>query len=180
VTKRTAALRYARALFDVALQEKADLSQIEEQLASFGTLLTTHPLLEKVLLNPAVPVPRKRAATVELTKLITLSPIVSKLLIMLAERDRFVLLPDLIPAFRDRLADYQQVVRADVTTALALSPERIESIRRSLSKTTGRSVTLTARVDATLIGGLVARVGGTVFDASLSTQLHKLKQSLTN
>ena len=178
MTRRTAAVRYARALFDVALQEKADLTQIEEELASFGTLLTRHPALEKVLLNPAVPAPRKRVAMVELTKRATRSSIVSKLLVLLGERDRVVLLRDVISAFHDRVADHRKVVRADVATALELAPDRVEAIRRSLAKATGRSVTLTTRVDPTLIGGLVARVGGTVFDASLSTQLHKLKQSL--
>ena len=178
MTKRTAAVRYARALFDVALQERAELSKIDDELASFGALLTEYPSLEKVLLNPAVPVQRKRAAVVELTKQAALSPIVSKILILLGERDRFVLLPDLIAAFRDRVADHNKVVRADVTTAIVISPDRVESIRKSLAKATGRSVTLTTRLDPTLIGGLVARVGGTVFDASLSTQLNKLKQRL--
>ncbi len=62
MTSRTAANRYARALFDVALNEKVNLDEIEAQLAGFVDLFARYPLLEKVLLNPAVPVPRKRAA----------------------------------------------------------------------------------------------------------------------
>ena len=55
MTNRTAATRYARALFDVALAEKADLSALDQELAAFNGLLKQHPTLEKVLLNPAVP-----------------------------------------------------------------------------------------------------------------------------
>ena len=59
MTNRTAATRYARALFDVALAEKADASALDQELAAFNGLLKQHPTLEKVLLNPAVPTSRK-------------------------------------------------------------------------------------------------------------------------
>lgn len=178
MTSRTAATRYARALFDVALKEQGNLSEIEAQLASFADLFTEHPTLAKVLLNPAVPAPRKRAAVVELTRSAGLSPVLEKLLILLAERDRLVLVPELVAAYRERLAEHQNIVRANVTTAAPLGAERLEQIRRSLSQATGRAVTLTAHVDPALIGGLVARVGGTVYDASVTTQLEKMRQRL--
>ena len=62
MTHRTAASRYARALFDVAQKEHQDLDTIERELAEFIDLLKQHPTFEKVLMNPAVPAPRKRAA----------------------------------------------------------------------------------------------------------------------
>ena len=68
MTRRTAATRYARALFDVALKERADLDRIDQELSQFSDLIGQHPTLGKVLLNPAVPVPRKRAAVVEITR----------------------------------------------------------------------------------------------------------------
>ena len=178
MTTRTAAVRYARALFDVALKEQGNLPAIEAELASFADLFTAHPELAKVLLNPAVPAPRKRAAVVELTRRAGASPVLAKLLILLAERDRLVLLPDLVAAYRERLADHLKIVRAEVTSASPLSAERIQQIERSLSQVTGRAVTLATHVDPSLIGGLVARVGGTVYDASLTTQLQKMKQRL--
>ena len=91
MTNKTAAIRYARALLDVAVKEKADLEQIEHELPQFADLFTQYPLLEKVLLNPAVPVPRKRAAVAELLAQAKFTPIVSKLLALLADRDRLVL-----------------------------------------------------------------------------------------
>jgi len=178
MTNKTAATRYARAILDVAIKEKANLEQIEQDLADFAALLDAQPLLKKVLLNPAVPVPRKRAAVVDLMKLAKVSPMVSKLLVLLAERDRLVLMPDLVDSYRDRLADYRQIVRAEVTTAAPLAPERVQQIQKSLADVTGRSVTLKTRVDPSIVGGLVAKVGSVVYDASVTGQLQKLKDSL--
>ena len=178
MTNRTAATRYARALFDVALAEKASLQDIESELAAFVDLFRQHPALEKVLLNPAVPAPRKRAAVAEIGKSARLAPVVAKLLVLLAERDRLVILPDLLAAYRTRLLDYQKVVRAEVTTAVPLAPDRVQAIERSLSTATGRTVALQARVDPALIGGLIARVGGTVYDASITRQLGRMKERL--
>jgi len=185
VTNKTAATRYARALFDVALKEKVDLSNVGQQLEAFAALFTQHPTLAKVLLNPAVPAPRKRAAIVALIELVApnkgagLAPVVSKLLVLLAERDRLVLLPDLAASYRDRLLDHQKVVRAQVATAEPLSAERTKAIEKSLARVTGKSVTLSTRVDREMIGGLVMNVGGTVYDASVVRQLQRIKQKLT-
>ena len=56
MTNKTAATRYARALLDVSIKEKDDLQKIEQELAAFVDLFAKHPTLEKVLLNPAIPV----------------------------------------------------------------------------------------------------------------------------
>ena len=179
MTNKTAAKRYARALFDVAVQEKADLQDLEQQLAAFVDLFAKHPTLEQVLLNPAVPAPRKRGAIAALVQSAGLSTVVAKMLVLLAERDRLVLVPDVLAAFRDRLLDHQNVVRAEVATAVPLTPDRISAIETSLARASGRTVKLSARVDAGIIGGLVAKVGGTVYDASVVRQLQRMKQRLT-
>jgi len=179
VTNKTAAIRYARALLDVALKEKANLEQIENELSQFVDLFRQHPPLSKVLLNPAVPVPRKRAAVGELLARARLSPILSKLLALLADRDRLVLLPDLLAAYRDRLLDYRRVVRAEVTTAGTIDARRVQAIQSSLAKVTGRTVTMAAKVDPSIIGGVVARIGSTVYDGSVTRQLERMKERLT-
>jgi F-type H+-transporting ATPase subunit delta len=130
------------------------------------------------MLNPAVPTPRKRAAMEELTKLGKTTPIVSKLLVLLAERDRLVLLPDLLAAYRERMLIHQQVVRAEVTSATPLGAERAKAIERSLAKVTGRTVKVGTRVDPSIIGGVVARIGDTIYDASVTTQLRRMKKRL--
>jgi len=178
MSSKTAAIRYARALFDVALQERADLSMVEQELAGYDTLFDAQPSLKKILLNPAVPVPRKRAAIIQLAERAQTMPLVAKLLALLAERDRLVLLPELLASFRERLLDYQKVVRAEVVTAAPLADDKLQKIRSTLATVTGRSVTIQSKVDPSIIGGMVARVGSTIYDASVSRQLEKMRQRL--
>jgi F-type H+-transporting ATPase subunit delta len=178
VTNKTAATRYARALLDVAVREQADLELIERELTQFAGLFRQYPLLEKVLLNPAVPVPRKRAAVADILARTQFSSIVSKLLALLADRDRLVLVPDLLAAYSDRLLDYRHVVRAEVTTAAPIDPVRTADIQRGLAALTGRTVTMSTKVDPTIIGGIVARIGSTVYDASVVRQLERLKEKI--
>ena len=178
MTTRTAAIRYARALFEVAVHEQADLDRIERELAGFVALFDEHATLKKVLLNPAVPVLRKRAAVADLTAHADTAPILAKLLTLLAERDRLIGLPDLLAAYRERLLDYRKVVRAQLTTALPLGDGEARAIERRLARATGRTVTLSTTVDPSIIGGLVAKVGSTVYDGSVTRQLQKMKQRL--
>jgi F-type H+-transporting ATPase subunit delta len=178
VTNKTAAIRYARALLDVAVKERADLELIEHELSQFADLFTQYPLLEKVLLNPAVPVPRKRAAVADVLAQATFTPIVTKLIALLADRDRLVLVPDLLKAYSDRLLDHRGIVRAEVTTATALDAGRTEAIEKGLASLTGRKVQLTTTIDPSIIGGLVARIGSTVYDGSVTRQLEKMKERL--
>jgi F-type H+-transporting ATPase subunit delta len=180
VTNKTAAIRYARALLDVAVKEKADLDLIENELSQFADLFTQYPLLEKVLLNPAVPVPRKRAAVSDLLAQAKFTPIVSKLLALLTDRDRLALVPDLLKAYSDRLLDFRGVVRAEVTTASALDPQRATAIQKGLAAVTGRTVLLATKIDPAIIGGLIARIGSTVYDGSVTRQLEKMKERLTD
>jgi F-type H+-transporting ATPase subunit delta len=179
MTSRTAANRYARALFDVALHEKIELAAIEQQLSSFDALMTEHPTLKQVLLNPAVPTPRKRSAVVALTARASLLPVVAKLLVLLADRDRLSLLPDLLAGYRERMRAHQNVVSAEVTTAVPLAADRVDAINHGLARATGRSVNLSTRVDPSLLGGVVAKIGSIVYDASVTGQLRRLRQQLS-
>ena len=178
MTNRTAATRYARALLDVALIERTDLSIIDAQLANIADVFHQHAALRIALLNPAVPVVRKRAALADIVEKLEVLPIVRKTMMLLADKDRLVLVPDVADAFHQRLQDMRNIVRADVTTAVALSPERLSEIQRSLATATGRTVDLTSRVDPSIVGGMVARIGSTVFDGSIVSHLKRIRQRL--
>jgi F-type H+-transporting ATPase subunit delta len=178
MTNKTAATRYARALLDVAVKEKADLEALRAELADFARLFVDHPTLAKVLLNPAVPMPRKRSAVAEITARAGTSPILAKLLLLLAGRDRLVLVPDVLDSYRERLLDHQNVVRAEGTTAAPLAPDRAQALQESLAKMTQRTVTLATAVDPSIIGGIVARIGSTIYDGSVVRQLEKMKERL--
>jgi len=178
MTSRTAATRYARALLDVASKE-GDLKKVEQELGAFAGLIKDHPSLERVLMNPAVPAPRKRAAVSELTRMSGVSPVVAKLLALLAERDRLLLLNDVVVIYRDLLMERENVIRAEVTTANPLAADQATRIEQQLAAATGKRVTMVTRVDAGIVGGMVARVGSTVYDASVATQLRKIRERLT-
>jgi F-type H+-transporting ATPase subunit delta len=178
MTNKTSAMRYARALLDVAITERADLDRIEQDLVGFAGLLAQYPALADALLNPVVPVARKRAAVAELTALSQLTPMVGKLIAMLADRDRLVLIADLPAAYRDRLLAHRNVIRAEITTTVPLPEERAKSVEASLASATGRTVSLTTKVDPSIIGGVVARIGSTVYDGSITRQLQKIRQQL--
>jgi F-type H+-transporting ATPase subunit delta len=178
VTNRTAATRYARALLDVALKEQADLSVIDEQLSALGALFADNEPLRRALLNPAVPLPKKRAAVAAILERIDVLPMVAKTLALLADRDRLIILPEVVAAFRRRLMDLRNIVRADITTAEPIGADRLEAIQRSLAVATGRTVDISARVDPSILGGMVARVGSTVYDASVTGHLQRIRQRL--
>ena len=176
---RSAAARYARAILDVATKESADLDTTARDLDEFVEFMDAQPALQGLLLNPAVPAPRKRAAMEQITKVSGLTPIVAKLLILLADRDRLGLLKDVAAIYREFLAERQNVVHAEVTSAEPLSADRIQAIEQRLATLTGKRVSMTAKVDKDIIGGVVARVGSTIYDASIATQLKKIRERLT-
>lgn len=178
MTNRAAATRYARALFDVALKE-ADPQRVNDELSSFQALVGSNETLHRVLRNPAIPPARKRA-TVEalLSHGGSITPALHKLLLLLAERDRLVLLPDLAAAYRERLMQHQQVVSAELVTAIPLPEDRRAAVEQGLTRATGRRVVLSSRVDPSIIGGAVTRVGSTVYDGSVVRQLERLKEQL--
>ena len=178
MTNRTAAARYARALFDVSVQDR-DLKQVEADLARSLALIDGHETLRRVLLNPAIPTPRKHAIVTELvSRLGDLLPPVAKLLVLLAERDRLGILTDIVDAYRSRLMNHLGVVNATVTTAHALSAERTADIERTLTNASGRQVILTTEVEPALLGGLVAKLDSTVYDASVARNLERIRQTL--
>jgi F-type H+-transporting ATPase subunit delta len=181
MTSRAAAARYARALFDVALAEHMDVQQVERELADFAQFVAGNETLHRVLTNPAVPAPRKRAVIEQLLAHVSGMPgPVAKILLMLAERDRLVLLPELVEAYRNRLMDHMKVIRAEVITAQPLADESVAALRRGLANATGREVRLDARVNPEILGGAVARVGSTVYDGSITRQLERMKEALAS
>lgn len=179
MTSRAAANRYARALFDVALKE-ADIQQVGRDVDDFARLVAENGQLERVFANPAIPAARKRALVDELlSKAGTVSSPAAKLLKLLADRDRLVLLPELAAAYRERLMEHAKIVRAEVVTAVGLPADRVAALQQGLASATGRQVQLENRVDPSIIGGAITRIGSTVYDGSVTRQLERMKEALT-
>lgn len=175
---RTSATRYAKALFDVAVRE-SDPARVEQNLSAVVQAMSEHAELRRALTSPAVPRDARVGLVSAIAKLAGAESPVAKLLAMLADRGRLELLPTLLEVYRDRLLEHRNVVRASVATAAALAPEQLQALESRLGGLTGKQVQLSATVDPALIGGIVARVGSTVYDGSIRTQLEKMKLRLS-
>jgi F-type H+-transporting ATPase subunit delta len=179
VTSHGAAIRYARALFDVTRAEGKDLVQTERDLSGFAQILTGNESLYRALTNPAIPVAKKKAVVEQLIgRAGSLQPAVAKLLLVLAERDRLAIVPDVAQAFANRLMDHQNVVRAEIVTAEPLPADRVSALTQELERATGRNVQVATRVDESIIGGAVAKIGSTVYDGSITRQLERMRETL--
>ena len=177
MTTRTSATRYARALLDVLLKE-SNAERGATDLATVSALLRQFPDLQNAFTNPVIPAARKLALVQELLPRLSLSVPVGKLLLMLAERDRLTLLPDLVAVYQERLEELQHVVRAEVTTAEPIAAERLSTLQQRLASATGLTVKVTWKVDPSIIGGVKAQIGSTVYDGSITRQLQKIRQQL--
>ncbi|MGE0865273.1 MAG: ATP synthase F1 subunit delta [Vicinamibacterales bacterium] len=175
---RTSANRYAKALFDVALEEKNDLAQIDRDLQAVVAMMSASPELADASGRSGVTDAARQSLMEAVADKMSLSAPVKKLLVLLAQSRKLAFIPELAAAFRDRLLKHQNIVRAEVTSAVALSPEKTKALADSLGKVTGKQVDLSVRVDPELLGGVVATIGSTVYDGSVRTQLQRLRQEL--
>jgi F-type H+-transporting ATPase subunit delta len=170
------ARRYAKALLEAAAEAGA-----LEQVAADLEALAPHFAGKEVVAffaNPAVPAARKGAALTAAAERGSASPLSASLLHLLLRRQRVGLLPGIARLFRDLVDERTGYVRAEVTAAVRLPAESLEALAGRLAAATGRRVHLTPRVDPTILGGLVARVGSTVYDASLRMQLRRMREAL--
>ena len=175
MTTRATAMRYARALLDVSV-EQSEPERVERELAGFLALLAEHDELGSALANPAVPPARKRVVVQRLIELDGgLTEVTARLLTMLADRDRLALLAEVHQAFSERLLERQGVLQTRVTTASPLDAARLDDVRTHLTAATGKKVTIDTAVDPDLIGGMVTQIGSTVFDGSIARHLERLR-----
>jgi F-type H+-transporting ATPase subunit delta len=152
---------------------------VQRDLQQFVDLFKQHPSLGSIMGNPSIPAAKKQGVAKALVERAGgISPIVSKLMLMLAERDRLMLLPDIARIYGDRLMDHHKVIRGEVTTAIGLAPEKLRALEQGLQQATGRKVMLESKVDPSIIGGVITRLGSTVYDGSVTTQLERMKQQL--
>lgn len=173
---RAAASRYARALLDVAAKE-SDINRVARELQQFAALVSGNEELRQAL-SPRVPTHARAGLVRALTEKLQLAPPLAKTLVLMAGRGRLDLLDDLAAVYQENLLAHENIVPATVTSAVPLSEEEKAALAAGLSKATGARVQIDVDVDPGLIGGLVARVGSTVYDGSIRTQLQKMKQQL--
>jgi F-type H+-transporting ATPase subunit delta len=175
------ASRYARALVEVVTRPGSEVQpQVAlEQIDSFDRLLAASTDLREILVSPAIPPARKRAVIARLADGIPLAPVVKRFVFVLIDHRRTPLMHDIREAFEELLDEHIGVVRADISYALELTPPQRDAIAQALSRLTGKQIRARFQPDPALIGGVVARVGSTVYDGSVRGQLAALRQQLT-
>jgi F-type H+-transporting ATPase subunit delta len=177
MSMRTSATRYARALLDVALKE-SDPQQVERDLTSFANVLAASAELKHALMNPAIPALNRRNLVAAVIRRIGMTVPAAKLLVLLADRGRLEIFDDLVVVYRERLLAHSNIVKGSLTAAVPLAAEKVRALEQGLSTATGKNVQLDVSTDPSIIGGVVARIGSTVYDGSIRTQLARMKQQL--
>lgn len=177
MTIRSMAKRYALALFDVA-HKLGKEEQAGQDLSTVASAITGHAGLQKALESPAVPPQKKKEVLDAIVAQSGIGGEVTRLLGLLAERDRLMFVPIVAKAYAERLLQAQKIVPAEVITAVPLEERSRAALVQALGRAAGGQVTITERVDPSIIGGVVAKVGSVVFDGSVTRQLEKLGEKL--
>jgi F-type H+-transporting ATPase subunit delta len=179
VSVQSSARKYANALYQVA-GTNGTTAQVARDLAALVELLDAHTELASVFDTPLVPPSRKRALIESLLASAgDTTPEVSRLLLMLADRARLPLVREIAAAYTTRIQTAGRVMPAEIVTAVPIGPERQAHLAEALGRATGHQILLTSTVDADIVGGVVAKVGGVVYDGSVVRQLDRMKQKLS-
>jgi len=171
------AKRYASALFDLA-QEKNKLDAVEKDLAAFAAALVASDELEDFLSNPLLKKVVKVKASEAILKKIGSDALTVQFFGVLANHNRLPVVAAVIEEFRSLLAAHRGVLEAEVMLALPASDATLKTIAEALKKATGREVTIKAKVDPELLGGMAIRMGGRTVDATLKHKLERLRQKM--
>ena len=176
------ALRYAQALVDAVTAPNSGVEAREaaSQLRTFESMVRSVPELRNVMLSPAVPTSRKRAVIGRFADTIPLARLVRNFLFVVVDRRRADILGDTADAFEAALDARLGFVRAEVTSASPLSERQQAELQQALSGVAGKNVRCEFKTDPSLIGGVVARIGSTVYDGSVRMQLDTLRQRLVS
>jgi F-type H+-transporting ATPase subunit delta len=172
------ARRYARALIEVA-KERAGLDAVQAQLDALAQVVRESSELGDLLKNPEYSRAERWAALqAVMNALGAVETPLQNFIRLLVDRDRIAYLGDIARVFRDMADSLAGRVRGRVTAATPLPEDSMTAIKKGLERLTDRQVILEASVEPELLGGVMARVGSTVYDGSLRSRLEELRQEL--
>ena len=168
--------RYARAL--ALAFESADaetLRQVEGELSSLGALLEQKGDFRQAMLNPSFGVTERKAVLASIAEAHGFQPATRTFIQLLIDKDRIRSLPAIARSFRDEVDARTGRVRARIVSARPLDDATMNDLVQALQKKTGKLVVPEVEVDPNVISGVQARIGGLVFDATVRSQLERLK-----
>ena len=175
---RKLATRYARALLST-LPDADEAKSASEFLTALADAMERSPDLRDVLVNPAYQHSQRQAVLDAVADDKNVQPRVKSFLRVVNDHGRTDHLPAIAEIFHEVLEEAQGIVPVTVETAMSMSADQEASTITTLERVTGRRVRLTVSVDPGIIGGAVARVGSTVYDGSLKTQLNLLRRRMS-
>jgi F-type H+-transporting ATPase subunit delta len=170
---QTVARRYATALADVAIERREE-REVQHELDQWAAMIEAHAQLKEVFANPTVAYDQKQKVLDELIGRTRVRETTASFLRVLLRNQRLSQLRDIAERYGHVLDDRGGLVAAHVTTARPLPEDLRNSLYETLAAATGRKVRLSFATDETIIGGLVARIGSTIFDGSVQSQLDRL------
>ncbi|MBN2223223.1 MAG: ATP synthase F1 subunit delta [Deltaproteobacteria bacterium] len=173
----TIAKKYARALFELALEDK-QYERCGREIESFAVLIKENEQLWGLFTGPAGDTELRRSALDAVFLKTKYLPLVDNFIRLSMDKERLVLIGDISRAYGRLLDEHEGKMKARLVSAAALSDEEIAEIKKRLSVSLKREIILETSVDPSLIGGAVAYVGGLIFDGSIKTQLTTIRDNL--
>ena len=169
--------RYASALYELADESKA-LDQVAADLKAIRAMMASSADFMRLIRSPVLGRSEQAKAVSALAEKAGFSALTGRFLGTLASNRRLFALASVIDAFLAELARRRGEATADVTSAVALTPAQTQALEEALKSVVGSKVSVDLKVDQSLIGGLVVRVGSRMIDTSLATKLRRLRLAM--
>ena len=170
--------RYTRALFEL-VEETGKREEAGADLAAFESLLAGDETLREALLSPVLTRNVKAEVLDAVLEAAQPDPLVSNFLRVLLDARKLVLLPEVVAAYRELADEAAGRVHGVVSAPMPLDEVDVQALSGALGRALKKEVLLDAKLDPSLRGGVVARVGNLVFDGSVRTQLQRMRETLT-
>lgn len=169
--------RYATALFELGVESKS-LDQIEKDLGGFNKMLSDSDDLQRLVKSPVFSADDQLMSLTKIFEKAKFSGPAANLIKIAAKNRRLFAVPNMISAFNQLLSQHRGEVAADVVSAQPLEDTQMDDLKKALKKSLGKDVALNVRVDPSILGGLIVKVGSKMIDTSLRTKLNSLKIAL--
>ncbi|HEY6702190.1 MAG TPA: F0F1 ATP synthase subunit delta [Pseudolabrys sp.] len=167
--------RYANALFELALDNKA-VDSLKEDLDQFDALVAGSPDLDRLVRSPAFGADEQLKALSAVLAKAGIKGLAANFLKVITANRRLFAVRDMIRAFRALVARHKGEVTAQVAVAERLSDNSLDALKSALKSVTGgKEIDLDVKIDPTIIGGLIVKVGSRMVDTSLRTKLNSIK-----
>lgn len=177
VESSSVAGRYARALFDLASENKA-VAEVAKALAAFQALVTESPDLQRLMSSPVFKTEDQVSAVAALASKAGISGLALNFLNVMSSNRRLAAVPGAIASFNALVAQAKGETTAEVTSAEKLSAKQLADLKAALKSATGSDVAITAKVEPAILGGLIVKVGSRMMDNSLRTKLNSLQVAM--